>query len=221
MPFKIADNRDPASYASQLRLRRNKWFASLIEGLPRPLSILDVGGTETVWERIGFAGDPTINITLANIYPIQTTHPNIRSIVADGKNLHQFADGHFDVVYSNSVIEHVGDFKEMKRMADEIRRVGKDYFVQTPNRYFPVEPHFLFPLFQFLPRTVRVALARFLDLGWVGRQPTWKAAQDAVDSINLLSMRQVGELFPDAAINREIVVGLTKSLVAYRMQGRC
>ena len=215
--FKFADNRDPASYASRLRLRRDQWFASLIADLPRPLSILDVGGTEKIWESVGLAGDPTVRVTLVNVEPVQTTHSNIQFVLADARDLKQFADGYFDVIYSNSLIEHVGKFKDMKRMANEVRRVGKRYFVQTPNLYFPIEPHFLFPLFQFMPRAVRISLARFLDLGWIGRQPTWNAAQEAVDSINLLSIRQMHELFPDATIKREMLFGFTKSLIAYRM----
>jgi SAM-dependent methyltransferase len=185
MLFQFANNRDPASYASKLRLQRNQWFASLIADLPRPLSILDVGGTEKVWETVGLAGDPTVRVTLVNVEPVLTMHSNIQSVLADARDLRQFADSHFDVVYSNSVIEHVGRFNNMKRMADEVRRVGKRYFVQTPNRYFPMEPHFLFPLFQFMPRAVRVSLVRFLHLSWIDRQPTWNAAWEAVDSINL------------------------------------
>ena len=125
MLFKFADNRDPASYLSRLRLRRNQWFASLIADLPRPLSILDVGGTEKVWETVGLAGDPTVRVTLVNIQSVQTTHSNIQSVLADARDLRQFADGHFDVIYSNSLIEHVGSFKDMKRMANEVRRVSK------------------------------------------------------------------------------------------------
>ena len=74
MLFQFANNRDPASYASKLRLQRNQWFASLIADLPRPLSILDVGGTEKVWETVGLAGDPTVRVTLVNVEPVQTMH---------------------------------------------------------------------------------------------------------------------------------------------------
>src|SRR6516164_6556049 len=105
--FKFADNRDPASYASRLRLRRDQWFASLIADLPRPLSILDVGGTEKIWESVGLAGDPTVRVTLVNVEPVQTTHSNIQFVLADARDLKQFADGYFDVIYSNSLIEHV------------------------------------------------------------------------------------------------------------------
>jgi 2-polyprenyl-3-methyl-5-hydroxy-6-metoxy-1,4-benzoquinol methylase len=79
--------------------------------------------------------------------------------------MRQFRDHQFDVVYSNSVIEHVGDLDDMRRMAQEIQRVGKRYFLQTPNRYFPIEPHFVFPFFQFLPRPVQISLVQKFRLG--------------------------------------------------------
>jgi SAM-dependent methyltransferase len=217
MLFGIANNENSASLASKLRLRRNRWFAELVEGIERPMSVLDVGGRDVVWQTIGFAGDPSVHITLANVEPTQTSYTNIRSVTADARDLNQFADGQFDVVYSNSVIEHVGDFEDMRRMANEIQRVGKRYFVQTPYRYFPIEPHFLFPFFQFLPRLARVMLARCFPLGWMGRYSTWDAAERAVDSVNLLSINQFQQLFPGATIRRETLGGMTKSIVAYRM----
>jgi hypothetical protein len=118
MLFGIANNENSTSLASKLRLRRNQWFAELVEGIERPMSVLDVGGRDVVWQTIGFAGDPSVHITLANVEPTQTSYTNIRSVTADARDLNQFADGQFDVVYSNSVIEHVGDFEDMRRMAN-------------------------------------------------------------------------------------------------------
>src|SRR5690625_7584560 len=60
-----------------------------------------------------------------------------------------------DVVYSNSLIEHVGNRKNQLLFADEVQRVGKSYWVQTPNKYCTVEPHFLFPFFQFMPEHLK------------------------------------------------------------------
>ena len=100
-------------------------------------------------------------------------------------------------------------------MAREIRRVGRRFFVQTPNRHFPVEPHFVFPLFQFLPLTLRVQLLRRFSLGWVPRMPDPAKARAFVRSIRLLTGDELTGLFPGAAIHRERVCGLTKSFVVH------
>jgi hypothetical protein len=129
----------------------------------------------------------------------------------------QFRAGEFDVVFSNSVIEHLGTLNEQRWMADEIRRVGKRYFVQTPNRYFPLEPHFLVPFFQFLPLRMRVQLVRRFDLGWYGMGgiPDPEHAEAVVRSIRLLSAGELLRLFPDGRLYRERLFGLTKSLIVY------
>ncbi|HJP60817.1 MAG TPA: hypothetical protein VJ865_12495, partial [Gemmatimonadaceae bacterium] len=115
-----------------------------------------------------------------------------------------------------SVIEHLGPrFEDQRRMADEVRRVGKRYFVQTPNRYFPIEPHFLTPGFQFLPVPARVWLVTHFNVGWYRRFPDVASARQEVESICLLSRNQVRDLFPEAGIFEEKILGLTKSFVAY------
>jgi ubiquinone/menaquinone biosynthesis C-methylase UbiE len=217
MVLKLADNRDPNSLASRLRARRNEWFRSLISNLPKPLTVLDVGGMEAVWETIGFVNRPDIQITLLNVEPCKTSYSNISVVIGDARNMHQFRDNQFDVVYSNSVIEHVGALDDMRRMAQEIRRVGKRYFLQTPNRYFPIEPHFVFPFFQFLPRSVQIFLLQNYKLGWIGRVPERKFAEIAIDSIRLLTWNEMRSLFADAEIEREKLFGITKSLIAYKM----
>jgi hypothetical protein len=216
MVTKLADNRDPNSLASRMRGKRNQKFSAAIQHLPRPLSILDVGGTQAVWETIGLADQPDVRITLINVEPQKTCYRNIVSIRGDARNMQTFCDGQFDVVYSNSVIEHVGAIDDMRRMATEIMRVGARYYVQTPYLYFPIEPHFVFPLFQFLPVPWRVYLLRHFNLGWVDRSDRTHPEED-VRSIKLLSKTQFRSLFPDAVITTEKFMGLTKSLLAWKM----
>lgn len=108
-----------------------------------------------------------------------------------------------------------GDFEGQRRMAAEIRRVGERYFVQTPNRYFPIEPHFLFPGYQFLPFEARVFLVRHFELGWVGRIPDPVQAAKTVGAIRLLDRAELETLFPRARIYRERFCGLTKSFIVY------
>ena len=74
-------------------------------------------------------------------------HQNFKSIKGDATNLSNFKDNQFDIVFSNSLIEHLYTYENMKLMANETMRVGKKFFVQTPNKYFPIEPHYFFHFF--------------------------------------------------------------------------
>jgi SAM-dependent methyltransferase len=112
-----------------------------------------------------------------------------------------FREGEFDVAYCNSLIEHV-EPEERARLAAEVRRVAARYFVQTPNRWFPIEPHVLLPLFQFLPRAVRRRLWRF------------GASGETFHDIHLLGREELRRLFPEARILRERMGPLTKSFMA-------
>ena len=219
MVAKFADNRDPNSLASRMRSKRAQRFQKAIEAIPRPLNILDVGGDQAVWESIGFVDQPDIWITLLNIERRETSYKNVVSILGDARNMHEFRNGQFDVVYSNSVIEHVGGIEDMRKMAREIQRVGKWYFIQTPNLYFPIEPHFVFPLFQFLPISWRVYLVRHFNLGWIRREPDRERAEREVRSINLLSKTQLRSLFPDANVAAERFFGFTKSFMVSKRTG--
>lgn len=100
-------------------------------------------------------------------------------------------------------------------MAREVKRVGARYFLQTPNRHFPIEPHFLFPYFQFLPVPARVWLLQHFRLGWRSRIRDAGKARASVESVRLLSKAELIALFPDASLFEEKMVGLTKSFVVY------
>jgi hypothetical protein len=86
-------------------------------------------------------------------------------------------------------------------VAAEIRRVAARWFVQTPNRWFPIEPHVLLPGYQFLPEALQRRLA---PLG----------ASGDYERIRMLDARELQGLFPDASILRERVGPFTKSLMA-------
>lgn len=211
---KLADNSAKDSLATRLRIRRMAIFRELIAALPRPLRILDVGGTQEFW-RIAFGEMNGMHVTLLNVKPGSNTTPHFEFVTGDARSMPQYPAGAFDVVFSNSVIEHVGDWTQQWRMANEVRRIGKRFFVQTPNRYFPLEPHFLVPGFQFLPLTIRVAMVRRWKLGWWPRIPDAAEARREVESIRLLSKREMKKLFPGATIGVERFLGLPKSFFAY------
>ena len=210
---KIADNRDSSSMAMQFRRRRFALFQSLLAQVERPVHILDIGGTEDYWKMMNL-DDDQVFITLLNLQQENIAISNITSIAGDARDI-KVEDQSFDIVFSNSVIEHVGTFDDQSRMANEVRRVGERFFVQTPNRYFPLEPHFLFPLFQFLPVNLRVWMLQHFDLGWFAREPDRVKAGEIVKSIRLLNKTELSALFPMAAIYEEKILGLTKSFVVY------
>lgn len=198
-----------------MRRRRFAFFLSLLSTVPRPIRILDVGGTQEFWDMMGVDTLGDVHVTLLNLAAPRVNKENFESVSGDARDLSRYRDASFDVVFSNSVIEHLGpDFADQKRMADEIRRVGKRYFVQTPNRYFPLEPHFLTPGFQFYPLDLRIWLVSNFNVGWYQRIPDKAKARREVESISLLSSRDVRRLFPEGRIYAEKFAGLTKSFVA-------
>ncbi len=212
----ISDNRNPKSLAVRLRRRRFAFFESLIAGLARPLRIIDIGGTEQFWQQMGLAGDDSLELTLVNLGPCDAQTANITCVVGDGRDLSaQYEDNSFDVVFSNSVIEHVPSDDEQQRMATEMRRLAPRYFVQTPNYYFPLEPHFLVPGFQWMPERLQALLLMRFSLGWVEKQADRESALRTARSVKLLRESELRALFPGCKIERERILGLTKSLVAY------
>ena len=98
-------------------------------------------------------------------------------------------------------------------MVNEIIRVCKRYFVQTPNYFFPIEPHFLFPFFQFLPFSIRVWLVLHYNLGWFDKAHDISSAHAIVGGITLLKKKELRMLFPNARIVKEKFMGLTKSFM--------
>jgi hypothetical protein len=212
----IVDNRDAGSLATRMRRRRFEFFLSLLDHVKRPVRILDVGGTQGFWEMMGHTSLGDLRVTLLNLETQPVAGSSFESVAGDARDLSRYGDASFDVVFSNSVIEHLGPrFADQQLMASEIRRVAERYFVQTPNRYFPMEPHFLTPGFQFLPVPARVWAVTHFDLGWYKKFKNRDAARREVESISLLTRRQMHQLFPGALIYEEKFLGLTKSFVAY------
>jgi hypothetical protein len=216
LPKKFLDNREAGSLAAWMRRRRFAFFLSLLDHIERPVRILDVGGTQVFWEVMGRSNLGDLRVTLLNLETQPVSGTNFESVAGDARDLSRYADASFDVVFSNSVIEHLGPrFADQQLMANEIRRVAKRYFVQTPNRNFPIEPHFLTPGFQFLPVSARVWAVTHFDVGWYKRFADRDSARREVESIALLTQRQLRRLFPGALIYKETFLGLTKSFVAY------
>ena len=208
-----ADPDRAGSLSMEMRRRRNERFARLLRGVPRPCTILDVGGTPSYWERTPLVNDPSVRFVVLNLSVARTRNPTISPIVGDATDLSRYADASQAVVFSNSVIEHVGDRDAQRRMAMEVRRVARRYWLQTPARWFPLEPHFLFPFFGPLPVPVKAWLVRHFDLGWRGKQPDREASYRVARSVRLLTRRELRGLFPTATISAERVFGIAKSWI--------
>ena len=215
----IADNKRSNSLAAKLRRRRFALLESMMRGLSRPIRILDVGGTEEYWRTMGFHGVAEIQVTILNLQAQDATILGFRCVEGDARQMPQFRDKEFHIAFSNSVIEHVGGLADQARMAQEVRRVARHYYVQTPNRRFPIEPHFLFPFFQALPVGTRVWLLTHMRLGWHEKSPDREEAWRVVTGVRLLTKTEMIELFPEALLYEERFLGLVKSFVAYTPTG--
>lgn len=204
-----------ASLQRRFRTRRMALLAKTVSLTP-DMRVLDVGGTVDIWR-------------LAPVMPRLVLLNQERArfeigagetvVLGDGTNL-PFADRSFDLVFSNSVIEHVGSRVDQAQFAAEIARVGKSYWVQTPNRYFPIEHHVWTPVVHWLPRSWQSVILKRLS---VWRLVTnYSAAQREfyithyLNSIRLLGRSDMHQFFPGATILRERFLGWTKSLIAWR-----
>ncbi len=221
MANKYLTSSNPKSLNQKFRSKRFKFFTTLLKRIKsdKPLKILDVGGREIYWERMTSSADvtiPAVQITLLNIEEIPSKNKDIINLIGDARDLSQYKDGEFDIVYSNSVIEHLFSKENQVKMAKEVARVGKYYYIQTPNYYFPMEPHWLTPFFQFLPFGVRVFMTRKFNLGHFKKQPDKEKAVSRVSSVKLLTEKEMKELFPDGKVYREYILGMKKSMTMYR-----
>lgn len=211
--------------SSHFRKQRAEKLRKLIDDLARArnkLSVLDLGGRVQYWDQIGrrFLRERNVTITILNLHGSEIDHEDIDGIfrfaIGDACDLN-YENLRFDLAHSNSVIEHVGNWQRMHAFAQETRRVGKSYYVQTPYFWFPIDPHFYaFPMFHWLPRTARASLLMTFPLATSGRAKEYYKALQAVDSSRLLNVREFDSLFSDAEINVEKFAGVPKSLVAVK-----
>lgn len=173
----------------RLRSQKVKLFSQHLSGAG--LTLLDVGGSAGVdceFLQLYSQFSETVIANLESSFQ-ELDGFRVSKILADGRQL-PFAAKSFDWVFSNAVIEHVGDWTDQEHFAQEIRRVAcRGYFVTTPNRYFPLEPHTLLPCYQFLPIRLQRRVARYSP-GYVREY----------EQINLLSAAQMRRLFPEAEV---------------------
>ena len=212
-----------SSYRSPFRRSRSQVLKDLVRAaLTRSpqLRVLDVGGRSVFWRDCGLDPGPALRITLLNLAfdPAEPDSGFIRE-VGDAVDLSRFADASFDLVVCNSVLAHIGGPDRQRLAAAEIRRVGRAYYVQTPNRFFPIDWVTLVPYFQLLPLETR---ARLLSRFRVGRQPRIPNLETARAWLRTkgeaLTRGGLRDLFPDARLKAEFVppVPIAKSWLALK-----
>jgi SAM-dependent methyltransferase len=187
--------------------RMRKFIADY--GVTPSTRILDVGGDGYNWALV----DVRPRLVILNTEPPDGPLPeNATFVRGDGCSL-PFADRAFDIVFSNSVIEHLATRDRQKTFAREIRRVGHRYYVQTPNRWFPIEPHLITPFVHYLPHRWQRALYPYTLWGLI-YHPTPAEMDANFQQIRLLTLREFGSLFPEASMDIERVAMLAKSFIA-------
>lgn len=213
------------------RSGRDAIFRARFHWIGRDTRILDLGsedGSNIARVLAGFSVTPAnVHIADVDIRAVHRGRDNFgyTPVVLSESGRLPFPDRYFDVVYCSSVIEHVTIPKDelwsmtnarvfrtraaahQRAFAAEIRRVAQAYFVQTPNRAFPIESHTWLPLVGYLSRPLLVPMLRLTNRIWIKRtSPDW----------NLLGRDDVAGLFPDAEIVPETAFCLTKSWMAIR-----
>ena len=194
---RLADNTYLGGLRTRMRKKHHAFFIELIQSLHKPIKILDVGGTELYWKAMELPESLEFKVVLLNLDEHDVSLKGFISVVGNVTDMKEMEDRSFDVVFSNSVIEHVGDLRAQRHMANEVTRIGKRYFIQTPNYWFPMEPHLLVSGFQWLSRALRVWLIRHFNLGW------HKRITDLVNHTRLLTKNGFQSLFPDAKLYEE------------------
>jgi len=184
----------------------------------KKIKILDIGGTEDYWNSMGLNLGNNIEIVLLNLYKIEVSGAGFSSIKGDACHLEGMADKSFDLVFSNSVIEHLFSIQNQQKMASEVKRVGKNYYIQTPNKFFPIEPHWIFPFFQFLPFGLKVYLTKNFNLGHIPKAKNKQEAIDLVNEVNLLSKKELENLFSESKLYIEKFMGFHKSYAVYKIE---
>lgn len=192
-----------------------KRWKHLLETFPdlNEMRVIDLGGTPGSWQLAPVMPE---SVTTVNLQGFTSQDSRISAVAGDACDLPEsLRREKFDLVYSNSLLEHVGGHVQREKLAENVDVLASRHWVQTPYRYFPIEPHWVFPAFQWLPYEARVQVS----LRWhAGHVKTYNRteAENTVDEIDLIGISQMRHYFPNSTIWYERFGGLVKSLVAIK-----
>lgn len=211
------------SIGSKLRSKRIAPLLEMIEDVYKAhgsVSVIDIGGSEQYWGIVPlqYLVDHNVKITIVNLpgSRLPQNHGPFTFVESDGCDLARFKDRSFNIAHSNSVLEHVGDWPRKVQFVKELERVSEGYFVQTPNYWFPIEPHFMTPFIHWLPKPVFIWLVRHFKLGHFEIAESIGDAVMLAEHAGLVTNDMFRYLFKDAHILTERFFWLPKSFVALK-----
>ncbi len=223
--MKVSNPNNNKSISSKARERRIKLFGRLLTeyGIKNG-EILDIGGTTDYWRMNAqyLPSNLIKEIDIVNLPPQKLKHEQIGEIklnIYGGNALEEesLRLKHYTIIHSNSVIEHVGNLRDQKHMADVIKNKSDYYWVQTPAKSFPLEPHFYFLFFSYLPLWMQTKLYQNFSLGFMGKEPDWFKARTTCEETRLLTLRELAHIFDPCGILKERLFMIDKSYIATNM----
>ena len=197
------------AFSARARKRRMDEFLNRmnIKGGER---IIDLGGTPAYWQNCPIPVEVWIlNLPGENPAAPEDTIHSIHMIEGDACNVEAYGDQTFDITFSNSVIEHVGDKVKQAEMAREVQRLAPAYWVQTPSIWFPIEAHTMVPFWWFYPKFLKDRLI----VRWRKKLPAWT---EMVETTTVLLRDHFAGLFPGSTVWTERKFLFPKSYVAYK-----
>jgi hypothetical protein len=208
----LIDPDRPGSLTHRLRQQRNEEFTHRFPNLA-DMRVLDLGGTAISWRVSGLRAR---SVTVVNLdHPEDFSEPWMEIIRGDAC---AGGFGKYDLVYSSSLMEHLGGHTRRQQFAEVVQESAPSWWIQTPYRYFPIEPHWMFPGFQFLPFRVRVMVSQHWRTIHVPAIKDRAKAMEVVASIELISATEMRAYFPTSEIWFERIAGIPKSLVAIKTE---
>lgn len=214
---KIFDYKTEDSVVNTIRKKRFNLIRIFFEEMIRQkgtIKVLDIGGDFAYWKNVGWT-DTRCQFFLLNLEqsPVPPGYDNFHAVTGNALEL-PYKYGDFDIVFSNSVIEHMGSEEGQEKFAMNVKKIASCYIIQTPSLWFPLEPHARIPFFQFIPHAIRAFLIMGFDINYFPRAKEYRKAVIVSKTTIMFTKRRFQRLFPDAKIIVETWMGLPKSYIA-------